>query len=282
MQTATLTTSDGSLLRGIRATLDEADAALLCVAFVHERGLHLIGDELEARRKRRAPTRLLATTTFDARAGAALTMARSLGVEVRVLNPGSGTYHPKLYLGRAEGSASAVIGSGNLTAGLVANLEAGVRLQGSEDDEPLQKAWAWGEQLWSHARAQDWDILVAADEQEEVFAPDLYLMLQAEVRRDPVFLTLGPNPAPNRVEELTPVEAIVATRKTAAAGQRGAPIPAWMFNLAWSFLKLHGSLTNQQLLNELRVHRSSAVCAILARLAPVSASAGPGITLRWR
>lgn len=52
------------------------------------------------------------------------------------------------------------------------------------------------------------------------------------------------------------------------------PIPAWMFNLAWERLQTHGELTNGELLNELRVHRSSAVCAILARLPGVEQVAG--------
>lgn len=53
-----------------------------------------------------------------------------------------------------------------------------------------------------------------------------------------------------------------------------------MFNLAWDYLQTHGSLTNQTLLNELRVHRSSAVFAILARHPALKA--GPGMILRRR
>jgi hypothetical protein len=55
-----------------------------------------------------------------------------------------------------------------------------------------------------------------------------------------------------------------------------------MFNLAWDRLRTHGRLTNVELLDDLRVHRSSAVCAILARLPPVNSVAGRGITLEWR
>jgi hypothetical protein len=47
-------------------------------------------------------------------------------------------------------------------------------------------------------------------------------------------------------------------------------------------LRTHGTLSNVVLLNDLRVHRSSAVCAILARLPGVERVAGKEIVLRWR
>ncbi len=42
-----------------------------------------------------------------------------------------------------------------------------------------------------------------------------------------------------------------------------------MLNLAWEYLRTRGELRNTVLLNELRVHRSSAVCAMLARVPSV-------------
>lgn len=62
----TVTTSDRSLLHAVRATLAVADEAFLCVAFVQEKGLHLLQKELEVLRDRRARSRLLVTTTFKA------------------------------------------------------------------------------------------------------------------------------------------------------------------------------------------------------------------------
>ena len=52
--------------------------------------------------------------------------------------------------------------------------------------------------------------------------------------------------------------------------------------LAWDHLQLHGELTNRYLVdrNGLNVKRSSAVCALLARLPGVEVVAGPTITLR--
>jgi hypothetical protein len=42
-----------------------------------------------------------------------------------VLNPAGGKFHPKLYLTRSPASAVAVVGSANLTSGLVANIDTG-------------------------------------------------------------------------------------------------------------------------------------------------------------
>jgi hypothetical protein len=281
VEVATVTTSDRSLLHAVRSTLADADEAFLCVAFVQEKGLHLLEKELDALRLRKVRSRLLVTTTFQTTSPSALAMASGLGLDVRVLNPGSGrTFHPKLYLGTGAGGANAVIGSANLTGGLATNFEAAVSLRGVRDDLPLAKAWAWAEDLWADDRVVPW-APIAAELIEEVFEPDLYAALEAEVRRNPVFRTLGPSPRQNRVVELTPVDVHVETERSRSRG--GAePIPAWMFNLAWDRLRTHGMLSNSELLNDLRVHRSSAVCAILARLPQVERAQGREIVLRWR
>ena len=85
MQVETVTAIGFGLLGAVRETLQASDDALLCVAFVHERGVRLIARELEDARRRGARTRLLVTNVFD-RSGstdAALAVARGLGVEVR-------------------------------------------------------------------------------------------------------------------------------------------------------------------------------------------------------
>lgn len=282
MEVRTVTTSDRSLLHAVRATLDQAEEAFLCVAFVQERGLHLLERELEGLRRRKASARLLVTTTFQTTSPSALSMASGLGLQIRVLNPGSGrTFHSKVYLGAGARRAGAVVGSANLTGGLATNLEAAVALEGTRRDEAIAQAWSWAEQLWGDERVEPWTPH-AAEPREEPFEPELYAHLAAEVRRDPVFLTLGPSPRPNRVVELSPVELHVETSRSRERTGGAEAIPAWMFNLAWERLQTHGTLSNIELLNDLRVHRSSAVCAILARLPPVERLAGKGITLRWR
>lgn len=282
MQVETVTTSDRSLLHAVRSTLDHAAEAFLCVAFVQEKGLHLLQKELEALRERGARRRLLVTTTFQTTSPSALSMASALGLEVRVLNPGSGrTFHPKLYLGSKGADAHAVIGSANLTGGLATNLEAAIALRGSREDAPLARAWEWAETLWSDERVEPW-VPGAAERSEEPFDAALLAALAAEVRREPVCMTLGPHPRPNRVVELTPVEIHIETERSHVRVGGAEAIPAWMFNLAWERLRTHGTLSNSVLLNDLRVHRSSAVCAILARLPHVERVPGREIVLRWR
>lgn len=282
MEVATVTTSDRSLLRAVRQTLDTANEAFLCVAFVQEKGLHLLEKELDDLRCRNGRARLLVTTTFQTTSASALAMAQGLGLEVRILNPGSGrTFHPKLYLGAAEAGSRAVIGSANLTGGLATNFEAAVALEGVRADVPIARAWSWAESLWDDERVDRWTPR-AAEPTEEPFEAALYRMLQTAVRQDPVFLTLGPAPRRNRVVDLSPVEIHVETDRSRNRAGGAEPIPAWMFNLAWDRLRTHGRLTNVELLNDLRVHRSSAVCAILARLPPVKCVSRRGITLEWR
>ena len=78
MDVETVTTSDRSLLKAVRGTLEGADEAILCVAFVQQRGVHLVEKELEALAARKAPARLVVTTTFDTTTQAALGLAHGL------------------------------------------------------------------------------------------------------------------------------------------------------------------------------------------------------------
>jgi hypothetical protein len=278
----TVTAAGFGLLEAVRSTLASADEALLCVAFAHERGVRLLGKELEAAERRGARTRLLVTTAFD-RSGTtagALAVARGLGMEVRIHNHAGGTFHPKLYLGATGNEARAVIGSANLTAGLACNVEVGVALTGSRTDRSLARAWEVGETLWSDARSEVWDVR-AADVGGEEIEPRLYAALVNEQRRNPIFVTLGPNPRPNRVVEITASEVLVATERSKRERTGPQSVPAWMLNLAWEFLRTRGALSNTVLLNQLRVHRSSAVCALLARVPGVAVRMGRGITLEF-
>jgi phosphatidylserine/phosphatidylglycerophosphate/cardiolipin synthase-like enzyme len=283
MQVETVTAAGFGLLEAVRATLASSMDAMLCVAFAHERGVRLLGQELEAARKRGGRLRLLVTTAFD-RGGTtagALAVARELGAEVRIHNHAGGTYHPKLYLGASGDRASAVIGSANLTAGLACNVEVGVALTGKRSERPIARAWAIGEGLWSDARSLAWQAQ-AADAAGEELAPELLAALAKAKRLDPVIRTLGPNPRPNRLVEVTPSEVLVETERTQREGTAPQPVPAWMLNLAWEYLQTRGEITNTTLLSQLRVHRSSAVCAMLARVPGVEVASVRPITLRWR
>jgi hypothetical protein len=114
-----------------------------------------------------------------------------------------------------------------------------------------------------------------------VIEPELLAIVSAAAREDPVFRTLGPDPRPNLVTEVTPSELLVETDRSRARTGGAASIPAWMLNLAWDELRSRGTLSNRTLLQDLRVHRSSAVCAILARLPGVEVVPGRRIVLRW-
>ncbi len=264
MHVETVSTADQSLLGAVRATLASAKNALLCVAFVHSRGVHLVEKELKALA---GGTRLLVTTTFDQTNGSALAVAAQHGAVVRTLNPGSGSsYHPKVYLARSGNKVQAVVGSANLTGGLATNLEVGVLMRGTMDDRPLATLHDWAESMWNDRRGEHWLPLVAAEGGgDDELAPWLLDALSREAAREPVFRTLGSG-AENEVTEVTRSEVLVSTERARRKTGQAAPIPAWMFNIAWDYLNAKGELTNQVLLNHLRVHRSSAVCAILARL----------------
>ena len=78
-----------------------------------------------------------------------------------------------------------------------------------------------------------------------------------------MFLTLRGR-KPNRVVQIEPDQLLIETERSQG---RGPPekVPAWMFNLAFAYLQTHGELDYSKLTEELRVHRSSAVLAVLAR-----------------
>ncbi|MCG3134074.1 MAG: hypothetical protein HMLKMBBP_01360 [Planctomycetes bacterium] len=282
MEVEIVSTADQSLIRAVRATLGDAEDAFLCVAFVHDAGVRLLQRELLALRQRKARIRLLATTTFGATSTSALALARELGAEVRILNPGGGqSYHPKIYLGAQGGSTQAVIGSANLTGGLFTNVEVAVRMRGARKDLPLASAWSWAEDRWADCRAEPWVAEAIAERTEDVLEPELEALIERERQRDPEFQTLGPTPRTNRIVAVGPSAVLVETDRSRRASGGPAVVPAWMFNLAWQRLRTHGTLTNVELLEGLRVHRSSAVCAILGRLPGVVVRAAP-ITLVWQ
>jgi hypothetical protein len=154
MEVDTLTTRDeNTLLAGLRSALTDVEEAFLCVAFAQTAGVHLLRSQLEGVRSSK---RLLVTTTFGQSSPEALHLAGRLGVSVSILNPAASTFHPKMYLARTGSAAVAVIGSPNLTGGLVSNVEAAVVLRGTVDDPPIHAAWAFAESLWGDPRRQAW------------------------------------------------------------------------------------------------------------------------------
>lgn len=269
-----------STLDAVRSILSDVDEAIVCSAFVRRAGVHLVERQLEALRDQ---VRLAATTAFSGDTTMlALNTAVDLQTRVRVHNPARGTYHPKLYVGRRGDRVRAPVTSANLTGGLVSNIEVGALLEGSDDDPALRDAWATAEALWSHADAAVWTP-VAAEAEDETFSPGLFDALRRAVNEDPLFLTLSGG-RPNRVIEVTGTGIWIETEASDAKGRPAQKVPAWMFELAWEYLRTHGQLTNAHLVanDGLNVKRSSAVCAILARLPGVDVASTSPIALAYR
>ena len=156
MKTSLISAPSGAYLAAVRGVLESADDALMCVAFAQARGVHLVEKEL-ADIPRRGMARVVVMTTLGASSAVALDALHDCKVGLRVLNPGGATYHPKVFLGRAGKVVRAVVGSCNLTSGLVANVEAGIALEGTPRDEPLADLWSWAESVWSDPRASTWE-----------------------------------------------------------------------------------------------------------------------------
>lgn len=269
MATLVSTWPNGTLLPAIRSTLGAGDEGLLCVAFANRKGVALLDQEL-AELAHRGGCRMLLTTAFgggrDGITAPAVQRLHRAGVRVRVLNPGGGTYHPKMYLSRRGDAVTGLVGSANLTSGLLGNIETGVVL-GTADAGAARDAWELGEALWAHPVARDWDQSI--DEVEpEPMPPSLVERLMAALPAGSVVPTLSTGAA-NRVAAVTADGVWVETDRSVAAESGPQLVDGWMLDLAWTALQTVGELTNNHLLNDLHVHRSSFVCAALARLPEV-------------
>jgi HKD family nuclease len=267
------------LLMALRQTLEGADDAILCSAFVKRAGVHLVEPQL---RQLGTRARFVATSVFGGPsthlAMAALT---TIGVRLRVANPLRGTFHPKVYVARNGETTRALIGSANLTGGLVTNVETAAFFTGPTSHPFLADVWVTANEYWQMQDARTWEP-PAAEGPDEGFAPELLQAIELEVIRDPVFLTL----ARREVNHVVAVEPTGLWVETAASQRKKQPpqlVPAWMFQLAWDYLAANGVLTNRYLLatDGLNVKRSSAVMAILARLPGVEATDTRPVTVRY-
>ena len=254
----------GQLLTAVRSVVAESEQSLLCVAFANEAGIRLLEPALKNGPDR---VRLLSTTVFGDTTAAALGHAAALGVQVRTLNLPRGTYHPKVYIGARADRISALVGSANLTSGLLRNIEAAAVLAGNNHEASLIDLQELAESWWTHPAATPWVGNVEVPLHDN-FVADLWGHLQRSVHPGMTVLTLS-DARPNRVMEVGPTALWVETERSRGQRRGAQEVPAWMFNIAWDYLASHGSLSNTTLLNDLNVHRSSVVCAVLALLAPV-------------
>jgi hypothetical protein len=258
-----------SLLSGVRRVLDGADEAYLCVAFASMAGVQLIKGVLEPIRKKEGAT-LLVTTTFGSTTPEGLVAARKAGVDVRFINLPKGTYHPKVYVGRKHDRVTAVVGSANLTGGLVNNVEMATLLEGDMRERELAFTLQWARDIVQSDAANTWVPRGTVD--AELLDPLLFSHVEDAVRVDPVFRTVQRG-AKNVVVDATLAGLWVETEKSRSEGQPAQLVPAWMIQFAWDYLLQHGELTNKDLRDgHLSVKRSSFVCALLARLPGVQAT----------
>lgn len=262
---------DQTLLPALQELLDGAREALLAVAFIDTKGVHLIEKEL----KTVGLVRVLATSQFDKlqhKTDIAFERMTGFGAEARLFNPNGGTtFHPKMYLARRDNTFRGVVGSANLTFGLAGNYETCVVLEG----KAARDAWVLGEGLWNHPAALSWKSKgpVRPDELE----PRLYRLLSTYVHPGMTIKTLGRAPKDNTILALARTGATVAT--TDSPG--GAFVEPRMIQIGYDALVTSptGQLKNTDLLNKLRVHRSSFVVALLSQLPMVRPVSRDPITI---
>lgn len=88
----------------------------------------------------------------------------------------------------------------------------------------------------------------------------------------------------NRIERVDRSGVLISTEASDAKSSGPQLVPAWMLNVAWRHLRSAGTLSNRYLLasDGLNVKRSSAVCALVARLPGVEVASSRPIELRYR
>jgi HKD family nuclease len=268
---------NGGLLKGMRSVFDDATESILCVAFINRAGVALIENELQ---KLGPSARVLLTSVFGSTTQPALHTLQRLGCRVKILNLSGGTYHPKLYLARAPRFSTAAIGSANLTSGLIKNVEVMSRFRGDPDWKPIWESATIAEDLWNHSGALP-SMEAVAESKEEVFSPDLESLIRRTFHLGQTVKTISQGQA-NRIMEILPTGILMETERTESRGTGPQLVDAWMIELAWDSLKSCGELSNTTLLNELKIHRSSAVCALLAHFEGVRVVSTRPILLTYK
>jgi HKD family nuclease len=132
---------------------DAATAALFVTAWGKQSGLSRLAKSLTSLRDRGGTCRAVLGVDEGGATIEGLKLALALFDEAWIFHdPGARTFHPKMYVVEGEKSASALIGSGNMTrGGLFTNYEAAVLatldLANHEDQEFLATARAFFERL---------------------------------------------------------------------------------------------------------------------------------------
>ena len=130
------------------------------------------------------------------------------------------------------------MGSANLTAGLVANVEAGVVVDGPAAEEISQLVEAW----WSDPAAVDWQARRVPV--LDVLDASLWELVRGSIQPGAVVNTLSDG-HPNTVAEISRAGLWVETARSRRAAAGPQLIEPRMFNVAWAALLSDGELTNQ-------------------------------------
>lgn len=112
--------------------------------------------------------------------------------------------------------------------------------------------------------------------------PPLLAMLQELHATSPLITTIA-NGRPNRIVGVGHDGVWIETEASQSKDSGPQLVPAWMIQVAWEHLRTEGSLENTYLLatDGLNVKRSSAVCALLARLPGVHIESARPIRLAY-
>ncbi|MBY5162063.1 phospholipase D family protein [Salsipaludibacter albus] len=195
-----------------------------------------------------------------------------MDVDCRLFNPSRGTFHPKVTLVRRDGEAFAMVGSANITAGLVRNVEADVVVGGSLALDVEERVRSW----WESPEAKTWEH--PGGQVQDVISVELWALLRAALRPESVVHTVSSR-KPNRIAQLNRAGLWVETERSRRLGREPELVEPWMLDVAWAALVADGELSNTRLLNDLRVHRSSFVCAVLSELPGVEVASRRPIRL---
>jgi HKD family nuclease len=291
-------------LEAVRGLLEGSERVRAAVAYVKQTGVRLIASEVRAL-SRRGGLRLLTTFDFGITEPAALDALLDLGAEVRIARYSGRAYHPKLYLGDGAGGSALLMGSANLTGGaLLRNVEAGLALSDGEAGAVVDSARAHWEHLWAAPQ-------VAPYVRGTILAQPPPRQRRVEVvPPGQVPLAAGLPPPPDFPAVWTDIEALCArtSQVRTASGvvnhllgfdrrhgvqvgtgrsPKGEWIPPWMFEVVVAWLQVHQELRLNTPRGSgipdgtrfLRVHRSSAVFAILGQLRWFQLRPRPAATL---
>ncbi len=201
------TGGDDPLLPLLAQRIDAADKVDLVVAFAMESGVQVITPWFRDLIDRGGQLRIVVGDYMDVTEPAALSLLSDIeGAQVRVFETGSGSFHPKAWLFRAENTTgAAIVGSSNLSR---TALTSGVEWNLHSENATDVVATAF-DQLWAHPQTRqltaDW---ISSYSHRRRSTP-LTGLAQAIVDSEPP----APPPHPHQIQ-LAALRALQETRRT--------------------------------------------------------------------